>query len=305
MKMSPTRDLASLLSLPKWDTLVVTGPERCTWLDGLVTCDVKALSPGTGNWGLVLNRQGKIQTVVLAIQSSDTLWLAVSPGTGETVLAELDRMLIMEDAEIALSETPQTWFLLFGSEALQVAEKIQTDNPNSNASCAPLDLLGLGGAVMRVPCETAARFSSSISGLSLSEQAWTQLRLERSFPLFDVDITSSDRPHEAGLERRAVCWTKGCYLGQEVVCTQDMRGKVRRSSRVLAVQAPAACEFDKPLAITDSKGTAVGTVTSLAYSNRANCWLMMARLKMDKTQDEMFAAAADGTRVSAHLCAPL
>jgi folate-binding Fe-S cluster repair protein YgfZ len=88
-----------------WETLIVTGPERLTWLDGLVTCEVKALTPGQGTWGLVLNRQGKIQTPLWMVADSDRLWLAVAPGTRQTVRAELDHMLIMEDAELDLPET--------------------------------------------------------------------------------------------------------------------------------------------------------------------------------------------------------
>src|SRR5687768_9753681 len=81
-----------------WDTLVVTGSDRTTWLEGLVTCELKHLRPGQGNWGLSLNRQGKIQSVLWVLAAEDTLWLAVAPGTSAALEAELGRMLIMEDA---------------------------------------------------------------------------------------------------------------------------------------------------------------------------------------------------------------
>src|SRR5262245_38782248 len=83
-----------------WDTLLVTGPDRLAWLEGLVTCELKKLTPGAGTWGLVLSRQGKIQSSVWVVAGEEQLWLAFAPGTGAAMEAELGRMLIMEDAEL-------------------------------------------------------------------------------------------------------------------------------------------------------------------------------------------------------------
>lgn len=287
--------------LTQWETLVVTGPDRCSWLDGLVTCDVKELSPGQGNWGLILNRQGKIQTVVFAIQTQNELWLAVAPGTAEDTFSQLDGMLIMEDAELALPEEPQAWFALHGPESLDRAKQLVQTASDDTSCCAELDQTLLGGAIVRTPEANASRLTAQMGSDCLSEEAWTQLRLERGLPSFNLDISDKDRPHEAGLERRAVCWTKGCYLGQEVVCTQDMRGKVKRSSRVVTIEAPADATFEQPLAIVDAAGESVGKVTSAAYSDRAESWLMMARLKLDKTSSAMFAQTAEGVNFPVQL----
>src|SRR5690606_38680361 len=63
-------------------------------------------------------------------------------------------------------------------------------------------------------------------GRPLAEEQWDELRVVWGVPDFERDFFPVDKPHEASLERRAVDWKKGCYLGQEVVCMQDMRGKV-------------------------------------------------------------------------------
>ena len=67
-----------------------------------------------------------------------------------------------------------------------------------------------------------------------SEPDWQRLRIERAVPAYGTDYDDRDNPHDASLERRAVSWTKGCYLGQEVVCMQDMRGKLKRRIVTLA-----------------------------------------------------------------------
>src|SRR3954471_17846148 len=85
----PAREAVGVRPCADWGTLVVSGPERSTWLEGLVTCQVGKLQPGHGTWGLTLNRQGKIQSVLWVVPGSDQLWLALAPGTLDSSEAEL------------------------------------------------------------------------------------------------------------------------------------------------------------------------------------------------------------------------
>jgi folate-binding protein YgfZ len=274
-----------------WDTLLVTGPERLGWLEGLLTCELKKLTPGAGTWGLALNRQGKIQSAVWVIAGADELWLALAPGTAIAMQAELGRMLIMEDAELSPPAVPQRWFTLHGPGAAELAAGWALEAGGVSAS---IDFTGLGGAALVVPETVEPLILGRSEGRLLDANDWARLRLERGLPEFGTDYDGSDRPHEAALDRRAVSWSKGCYLGQEVVCMQDMRGKVRRSVRVLHVDAPAGASLEPGAAIERPGGEAAGSVTSRAYSARAGGWLVMAKLQLEALQGELWYVGAAG-----------
>ena len=80
--------------------------------------------------------------------------------------------------------------------------------------------------------------------------------------VFGVDFGERDNPHEASLDRIAVSWTKGCYLGQEVVCMQDMRGKVKR--RLVALEGSAALLGSAATQeVLAADGSVVGHVSSV------------------------------------------
>jgi folate-binding protein YgfZ len=284
------------------DTRVVTGPDRRSWLEGLVTCELKNLQDGAGTWGLVLNRQGKIQSVVWVVASSEALWLSFAPGTGAAMEAELGRMLIMEDAELGAPAEPHTWFGWHGPDAAAQAAHWAA---RTGGVSAPIDFTGLGGAALCVPRAREAAVLDGARSALLDADDWTRLRLERGLPEFGVDFDGSDRPHEAALDRRAVSWSKGCYLGQEVVCMQDMRGKVKRSVRVFEVDAPrgAAIAAGAPVLAGDS-GKELGRATSLGYSDRSRTWRVMAKVTLDGLGAALFLDAADG-RYSARLADPI
>lgn len=149
---------------------------------------------------------------------------------------------------------------------------------------------GLGGAALVIPKAREAELLEAGRAELLGEQDWLRLRLERGVPELGTDFDGQDRPHEAALERRAVSWTKGCYLGQEVVCMQDMRGKVKRSVRALAVQAPEDAPIGPGAVIVNASGEDVGNVTSAAYSPLAGAWRVLGRVKLDGLSAELRCA---------------
>lgn len=267
-----------------WGTLTVTGPERKSWLQGLVTCELESLVPGQGTWGLALNRLGKIQSVIWVVATDEALWLALAPGTVDAMQTELGRMLIMEDAELEPPAQPRSWFALHGPEAAERARALATAH---GGVAAPIDWTGLGGAALAAPAERAAAVLLDCAGHVLTPEDWTRLRLERGLPEFGVDFDARDRPHEAALDRRAVSWSKGCYLGQEVVCMQDMRGKVKHSLTVLRVAAPRDAQLAAPARVLAHDGQEFGAVKSVAFSEREAAWLAMTRLDKSALDGEL------------------
>ena len=298
------RESVAVHPLADWGTLVVSGAERSSWLEGLVTCQVGQLQPGQGTWGLTLNRQGKIQSLLWVVAAADRLWLALAPGTIDSVEAELGRMLVMEDAELARPSAAQHWWALHGPAAPERARALAQQ---FDGLAAPIDWSGLGGAALVVEAGRASALLAACDSQLLSERDWLRLRLERGLPELGTDFDGRDRPHEAALERRAVSWTKGCYLGQEVVCMQDMRGKVKRSLRLLRVEAPREAELPAGTAVLSAARQPIGKLTSSAFSLRAGAWLALARVDLDPLAQspDLYCGQASDLRWPARLCDPI
>lgn len=248
-------------------TLRVAGPDARSWLNGLVTCDVQALTTAQARWGLVLSRTGKIQSEIWIVQAGEELLFSVSPGLAEQVVTELDRMLIMEDAELTNDSEMYRWFSLHGTAAVDVAARAATQFSGWSSA---ITFSAVESAVLCVPASQSAAIAELFE--LVADADWESLRLRLNLPMFGVDYTSNDRPHEVGLERRTISWTKGCYLGQEVVCMQDMRGKVKRSVRRLAIKGIGKPESLVGKAVR-SADREIGTVSSAGVAPEGDgCW---------------------------------
>ena len=164
----------------------------------------------------------------------------MSPGTTELVRGELGRMLVMEDVELADVSSELVALSLHGPRALEFA---RAEAARTRGVAGSLDWTGLGGAVLVVPRraleDVAAHLEGEGARRSLDDD-WPRVRVAHGVGVFGTDYGPSDNPHEAALERRAIAWNKGCYLGQEAVFMQDARGKVKRRLVVLRVMAPQA-----------------------------------------------------------------
>jgi folate-binding protein YgfZ len=224
----------------KRDTLVVRGPDRKTWLDGLLTNKVTDVAPGVAGYGLLLTKQGKIVSDAFLLDSGTDLLVGVAPGRGGAVQQLLDRYLVMEDAELEELPTEAHWAI-----ALE-----RGPEPSTALAAGALSLGGL-----------RAELEALAEDAPLPDAG--ELLAEHGLGIFGVDFSERDNPHEASLDRLAVSWTKGCYLGQEVVCMQDMRGKVKR--RLVALDGSAALlgAVVAPADVVTADGSVAGQVTSV------------------------------------------
>jgi tRNA-modifying protein YgfZ len=254
--------------------LAVSGSDRVTWLNGVVTCDAALATPGRAVFGLLLSKQGKIQTDFWLLASAERLFLAVAPDTGELARAELDRMLVMEDAELEDMSADLAVVTLVGPKAPELARRVALE---PRWPVGETDRPGLGGAVVLLPrAELGGTLAELQAAGAVRPDAveWQRIRLTRRVSVFGADYGPGDNPHEAGLDRSAVSWSKGCYLGQEVVFMQDARGKLKRRLVPLSVTAGL------PAVGAELRGPAnevVGEVTSVAPAG--NGAVAFARVK--------------------------
>jgi tRNA-modifying protein YgfZ len=267
-------------------TVLVTGSDRRTWLNGVITQEVP--TSGKGAYGLALSRPGKVQGDVFCLELGDRLLVATPPAAHAALLDTWENMLVMEDAELSDVSAHWEWFLSVGPERPQLP---------AGAIVGDLDLLGLGGVLVALP---SAGESFTEAPAWLDDETWRELRLERLLPEFGVDFGEQERPHEASLDKLAVSWSKGCYLGQEVVCMQEMRGKVKRRLEVLRAAGPLGRSPAVGEEIQNAEGKTVGAVTSFANSRHLGAGLVMGRLDVAaREQDLRLAGGGESLAVLA------
>lgn len=285
-------------------TLVVTGPDRISWLNGLVTCDLSKLRPGQAALGLAVAKNGKVQAELRILAGDDRVVVGLSrdrlPGLRET----FEHHLIMEDAELADASDKYAWLTAHGPAA---AELVAIARANG-ALAAPLDLTGLGGALIAAPASALGAVATALSaqsGVAVGDcEAWDRLRVERMFPAFGKDYDDQSYPQEASIEKIAVSFEKGCYLGQETVCMLELRGHVKKKLVQLAVASdPASLAPRAPVALSD--GTEIGVVTSVAPGPRAGEALALGYVKYKHAHSgtELLAGGHPATITRTHVAA--
>lgn len=253
-----------------WPSFIVVGPDAAPWLNGLVTCDLSGSSlsrasdidvPGAGAprqsvMGLLLNKQGKAQAQLQFAGTQDRVIVGVAGGDREDVIRTLDDHLVMEDAEIERGDDLR-WAILLGPDAVEQGRSRGLDAHSSGWGPALVDC-----ALVLFSGAEGARQLDELrqSTIEMSASRWEAERIQRGIPEYGRDFGPRDNPHEAGLDRRAVCWQKGCYLGQEVVCMQDMRGKVKR--RLVRLSSSEPVDWSAAQELKNGEGQPVGQVTS-------------------------------------------
>jgi len=294
----------SVLVVPAGDraAIVVTGKDRTTWLNGLVTCELAKRERGEGEgrqgaYGLLVEKKGRIQTDLYIVPSSDdsALVLAVPAALRESLLATLEHYLIMEDAELALSDL--VFFVAHGPRA----KELRALAPFAGT----VDMLGHGGLVLAAPAAEAAAFEARLAeevaklgGVVADDATWDAVRIEHGLPRFGAEFDTTHYPQEAALETLAVSFQKGCYLGQEVVYMLQERGHVKRKLVPLDLDAgelPVA-----GAAVTTAAGEAVGEIRSATVgpSSGKPVALAMVKWAYAKAGTELNVAIGDGARAA-------
>jgi folate-binding protein YgfZ len=238
--------------------LALGGADRQRFLNGQVTCDVKSLPPGTGAYGFFTSPQGKILADVAVLVREDRIWLELPPGRAEEIAAHLRKYTIVDRVEVLPLDDLLALTLIGprAGEALRAAGI--SDLPEAPWSQAGVAGLGEEGIVVRqdglgasawtlwITAALAGEWRERLLGLSggagglvrpVGPEALDILRAEAGIPRYGVDFGADNFPQETGLEERAVSYTKGCYLGQEVVARIHFRGGVHKGLAGLALPA--------------------------------------------------------------------
>ncbi|MFO0755763.1 MAG: glycine cleavage T C-terminal barrel domain-containing protein [Byssovorax sp.] len=249
---------------PDLGALLVTGKDRQTWLNGLITNNLATSKAGDGIYALTVGKTGKILAELWLVLSSDRVALALAADKLEAIREHFDRHLIMEDAEVAPAPG-RGWIAVHGPLAAELVAFAR----GKGADAAMVDFTGRRDtAAILAPEGEAEPFLKALldhageRGALATEEGMERLRIDWGVPRFGVDFDDQSLPQEASLERLSVSFTKGCYLGQEAVFMLEKRGHARKRLMRVAIEGSEPVPAGAELTLAD--GTALGVLTSQA-----------------------------------------
>jgi folate-binding protein YgfZ len=276
--------------------IAVGSADRLRWLNGMLTNNLQALAERAGNYNFVLNAQGRIQGDCDAYSMADHLLVVTDRSQVPALMAHFDQFIIMDDVALEDISATRTALGLAGPHAPQLLAALGVSLPKAAAPPATADALWLlETRICGVPVQLTGGYPGqprfelwcanenvrmlwdvllAAGALPCGLRAVEALRVLEGIPRYGVDITSRDLPQETS-QTRALHFSKGCYLGQEIVERIRSRGQVhRRLAQFTLSSEPSAL----PLELTAAGESApVGRITSSALHNGTSYGLGIVR----------------------------
>ncbi len=240
--MTPALLTESLyLDLSERTKLRLTGADRVRFLNGQVSNDVRRSTADTSVYTGVMTIKGKLCADAFVHVTGDSLLIDAEPELREALLARMDRYIIADDVQIEdVSEAFGLLHLL--DYAADAGEGHMDDLPAALGALGPnvqtvrssrVGRLGLD-LFYAAALEAEVRARVHAAGFTLlNEDGLESLRILAGVPRWGAELDENTLPAEAGIEERAVSYTKGCYIGQEVVSRIKSVGHVNRQLRGL------------------------------------------------------------------------
>ena len=289
---------AALLDRSERGKLALTGGEAKALLGGLVSNDVEALEPGRGCYAALLTPKGKMLGDLRVLDTGAELWLDTERVSLQALFDALRRGAIGWQAELHKRTLEQGLLSLIGPRARELAGADGLpfeEHANATAQVAGADVLCIATDVgVDVVCAAGdtGRVRDALlaaGAVAIEETDAEVLRVETGRPRYGIDLDDSVMPEEAGLNDRAVSFTKGCYVGQETVARLHWRGKPNRHLRGLRLSAPA--DHGAPLRLGERE---VGTIGSAVVSPALGP-IALAIVRREAEPGATLAVGPDGT----------
>jgi folate-binding protein YgfZ len=196
-----------------WRGLIeVTGRDRVRFLHGMCTNDVKELQPGKGCMAALVSRQGKMIAEIVVRAHPERLTIEADRSSLQPIIDALAKFIVADDVKFAISPMAAVGRWGPGPEHLKGLGPFDFVEPEGRIVSRELTL-GVEGFVGWTPPGATVELNAPFAGF----QAYEALRIENGFPRWGADLGPDLLPMEAGLEAIAISYTKGCYIGQEVI----------------------------------------------------------------------------------------
>jgi tRNA-modifying protein YgfZ len=252
----------------------VTGGDRVRFLNGQLTNDLKDAKPGQTVYACVLTVKGKLCGDLFVTPIEDAFLLDCHPDLREALLARLEKYAIADDVEFS----DQTdLFSLFHTLAPELPKAILPEGTVSRSN-----RFGVEGNDLLVSVALKNVVPQLLQEKVLEIDQIEAFRIEQGIPEWSKELGEDVIPNEAGLDQRAISYTKGCYVGQEVISRLKSLGRVNRKLRgVQLISGSTLTAGDK---LVNDSGQLTGTVTSASKSERLAGWIGLAYLKRNFDQ---------------------
>jgi folate-binding protein YgfZ len=258
----------------------LTGADRVRWLNGMVTNNIRDLAPGRGVYAFLLNPLGRILGDMFVYNLGETLVVETDRSQVDKIVATFDHYIIMDDVEVTNVGEKQTALGLAGpkSRAILNAAGIEvpelqplqmiTTRCNCECGCAECTIVRGEDAsqesyeIWLAPQDVYKTWSALLAAgaTPVGSEALEMQRIVDGVPLYGVDIRERDLPQETE-QMRALNFSKGCYVGQEIVERIRSRGNVHRKFTGFLAEGAAAITAGAKIASGEKE---VGEITSVA-----------------------------------------
>ena len=274
----------------------MTGEDRARLLHAMTTNNIQALTPGQGCYALFLNAQGRIQADANILCFADHLLLDTEPDLRPKIYEHLDRYIIADDVTLEDATEQIATICLGGPHADEVLAKLGVTapiEPGSHVAWGNVTVQrSASGFTLFVPTAEKSAVTASLGVAEASDDEARTVRIEQGRPRYGEEITEKYLVQETGL-MQAVSFTKGCYLGQEIVERVRSRGQVHKQLRSVEIDADQPLEPGTKLT---ANGAEAGEIVSSAFSPALGRTVAMAymRTPFADAGTEVNAEAASG-----------
>ena len=249
---------AGALDLSFRGRLCLTGADRARFLHGQVTNNVQDLRPGQGCYAALVTAKGKLQSDLNIYCLANELLLDFEPGLTQTITQRLEKYIIADDVQIVDASPAYGLLSAQGPRAESVVRSLAlaAEIPNQAFKFTVANDPTLGEIyLMRQPRTGTDGFDLFVRAAALGAvmdkliaaarqaggracgwQALEMARIEAGIPRFGVDMDETNLAPETGIESRAISYSKGCYIGQEVIARIRTYGQVAKSLRGLRLE---------------------------------------------------------------------
>jgi folate-binding protein YgfZ len=294
------RERVAIIDRSDRGLIVVSGRDRASYLQGLLTNDVVVLKPGEGCYAAYLTPQGRMIADVYVYELGDLMLLTLPLEQKDLVLAKLDQLIFSE--EVQLGDVTDSFFTtaVVGPGSADLLAGILQDFDESLESLPEhgnrrgrfdgqpaivtrISDTGQSGYDVYVESSQADAFRQALRSGGAAEarpETAEAVRIESGVPKFNRDMDQETIPLEAGIEARAISFSKGCYVGQEVIIRVMHRGHGRVARKLVGLVVDDETVPPAGARVT-SEGREIGRVTSGAMSPALERPIVLAYLHRD------------------------
>ncbi len=324
---------AGVMDCPHRGTILITGSDRREFLNRMFTQELKDLAPGSAKLTFWLNRKGRIESDLVLVELGDRLLVSLDITQVLQTITTLSEYIIVEDVQLEDASSQFHHIAVHGPRAsaviAQIAGRSEFDLDERQTTTVKI---GDSDVVIFRSDQTGECGLHLITSISSAETVWDALlaaeqdgnessrrvrpigwyafntaRIEAGTPLFNVDFAADTLPHETGVLHDRVSFTKGCYLGQEIVARIESLGQPKQQLVGLRMQSDLLPVAGAQVFAQEGQGALgpqIGLVTSSTISPMlsAAC-IAFAMLKTAyTTPDTIVTVAAEGEQASAKVC---